>query len=116
MLYNLLVPLTEIFAPFNLLSYLTFRSGAALITALAISLLFGARFIAFLKRHQTNGQPIRDDGPDSHQSKQGTPTMGGVLLLVALVVSLRFCGRIGATPMSGLCSPLRFVMRDWVCR
>ena len=87
MLYNLLVPLTEFFAPFNLLSYLTFRSGAALVTALAFSLLFGARFIAFLKRHQANGQPIRNDGPNSHQAKQGTPTMGGVLLLVSLIVS-----------------------------
>ncbi|HLY56142.1 MAG TPA: phospho-N-acetylmuramoyl-pentapeptide-transferase [Stellaceae bacterium] len=83
---NLLAPLSSWFEPFNLFRYLTFRSGGALVTALVISFIMGPRFIAWLKSKQREGQPIREDGPASHLlTKKGTPTMGGFLILTALV-------------------------------
>jgi phospho-N-acetylmuramoyl-pentapeptide-transferase len=72
----------------NLFRYITFRSVAALITALAIALLIGPRFITFLRSKQGKGQPIREDGPASHLlTKKGTPTMGGLMILISLTVS-----------------------------
>lgn len=88
MLYNLLAPFGEEFIAFNLFRYLTFRSGAACITALVLSLTFGPAFIRQLRRVQRNGQPIRLDGPERHLiEKKGTPTMGGVLILSTLTIS-----------------------------
>jgi phospho-N-acetylmuramoyl-pentapeptide-transferase len=88
MLYNLLSPLSEDVFVFNLFRYLTFRSGGAVVTALVISFLLGPRIIAWLKSKQPQGQPIRSDGPESHLvTKQGTPTMGGVLILLAVSIS-----------------------------
>ena len=88
MLPDLLVPLADQFQAFNLFRYITFRTGGATITALIISLLCGPAFIRWLKAHQVEGQPIRDDGPESHLlTKIGTPTMGGLLILIAFVVS-----------------------------
>ena len=73
---------------FNLFRYITFRAGGAFFTALIFGFIFGRPLINLLKRRQTNGQPIRDDGPESHiETKQGTPTMGGLLILSALLVS-----------------------------
>ncbi len=88
MLYNLLHPLTDQFFGFNLFRYITFRTGGAILTALVISFLLGPWLIRWLKVKQGKGQPIRDDGPQIHVlTKQGTPTMGGVLILLALSVS-----------------------------
>jgi phospho-N-acetylmuramoyl-pentapeptide-transferase len=88
MLYHLLAPLADRFEPFNLFRYLTFRSGGAMVTALFLSFALGPATIAWLKRKQREGQPIRSDGPESHLvTKKGTPTMGGVLILLALTVS-----------------------------
>lgn len=65
------------------------RAGAAFVTALLLSLLFGDMLISFLRRHQHHGQPIRTDGPQSHvENKQGTPTMGGLLILGTAVLSI----------------------------
>jgi phospho-N-acetylmuramoyl-pentapeptide-transferase len=72
----------------NLVRYISFRAGAASATALLIGLLIGPRFISWLRASQGKGQPIRDDGPQSHLAKRGTPTMGGLLILVALSVSV----------------------------
>jgi len=73
---------------FNLIRYLTFRSGASLMTALFLALLIGPRFIALLRKNQGKGQPIREDGPASHLiTKKGTPTMGGLMILICLTVS-----------------------------
>lgn len=73
---------------FNLFRYLTFRTAGALLTALLISFLCGPILIRWLKKKQYRGQPIREDGPVSHLlTKQGTPTMGGSLILLALSVS-----------------------------
>ena len=88
MLFNLLTPLADDYIIFNLFRYLTFRSGGAVLTALVISFVVGPRIIQWLKAKQGAGQPIRDDGPESHvRTKAGTPTMGGFLILLALCVS-----------------------------
>jgi phospho-N-acetylmuramoyl-pentapeptide-transferase len=88
MIYNFLYPLADVFSPFNLFRYLTFRSIAAFLTALVLSFLIGGGLIRWLRSKQGQGQPIREDGPASHiVSKKGTPTMGGLLILIALVVA-----------------------------
>jgi phospho-N-acetylmuramoyl-pentapeptide-transferase len=87
MLYNLFAPFADQFPLFNLFRYLTFRTGGAIITALIVSFVFGPAVIRWLRARQANGQPIRTDGPAGHlRTKQGTPTMGGFLILLALVV------------------------------
>ena len=90
MLYNLLArPLADQFFLFNLFRYITFRSGAACLTALVLSFLLGPTVIGWLRRVQKQGQPIRADGPERHLvEKKGTPTMGGLLILVALTISV----------------------------
>ncbi|HYH19097.1 MAG TPA: phospho-N-acetylmuramoyl-pentapeptide-transferase [Azospirillum sp.] len=87
MLYNLLFPLADVFNPFNLFRYLTFRTGGAVLTALVISFVFFPRLIAWLKHKQGEGQPIRADGPETHFKKKGTPTMGGLMIMIAMSVS-----------------------------
>ena len=73
---------------FNLIRYQTFRSGATLMTALVIGLIIGPRFINMLRVRQGKGQPIRADGPQTHLAKVGTPTMGGLMIIIALVLSM----------------------------
>ena len=73
---------------FNLVRYQTFRSGATLMTALVIGLIIGPRFISMLRVRQGKGQPIRTDGPQTHLAKVGTPTMGGLMILIALCTSM----------------------------
>jgi phospho-N-acetylmuramoyl-pentapeptide-transferase len=88
MLYNLLFPLRDVIEPFNLFRYLTFRSGGAVMTALFVSFWLGPGIIRWLRTKQREGQPIRSDGPESHLlTKKGTPTMGGVLILLALALA-----------------------------
>ena len=72
---------------FNLLRYLSFRTGGAVATALFLGLLIGPRFIGWLRVRQGKGQPIREDGPQSHLAKRGTPTMGGLMILTSLGVA-----------------------------
>ena len=72
---------------FNLFRYITFRAGGAFFTSLFFGFLLGAPLIRYLKSVQEHGQPIREDGPDGHFLKAGTPTMGGVLILASLVLS-----------------------------
>jgi phospho-N-acetylmuramoyl-pentapeptide-transferase len=87
MLY-FLYPLSDQFHALNVLRYITFRSGGAVVTALVISFVTGPRIIAWLRSKQGDGQPIRTDGPEGHLvRKKGTPTMGGFLILLALTVS-----------------------------
>ncbi len=73
---------------FNLIRYQTARSGATLLTALVIGLIIGPRFINMLRVRQGKGQPIREDGPQTHLAKVGTPTMGGLMILVSLTLSM----------------------------
>ena len=85
MLFHILFPLADQFALLNVFRYLTFRTGGAIITALIISFVVGPSLIRHLRSRQNGGQPIRDDGPESHLlSKKGTPTMGGLLILLAM--------------------------------
>ncbi|CCQ72807.1 phospho-N-acetylmuramoyl-pentapeptide transferase [Magnetospira sp. QH-2] len=88
MLYNLLYPLAEHLPILNLFKYLTFRAGGAVLTALLVSFLLGPTIIRMLRNRQSSGQPIREDGPESHLlTKRGTPTMGGFMILLALAVA-----------------------------
>lgn len=87
MLYNLLFPFAEQFGLFNLFQYLTFRTAGAVVTSLIICFYLGPKLISWLKMKQGEGQPIRDDGPESHLKKKGTPTMGGLMILISLTIS-----------------------------
>ncbi|MFT5225731.1 MAG: phospho-N-acetylmuramoyl-pentapeptide-transferase [Polaribacter sp.] len=86
MLYSLAEYLSHFHSGFNLFGYLTVRSILGVLTALLISLVIGPSMIRYLSSYNI-GQSVRDDGPKSHFSKAGTPTMGGALILVAIVVS-----------------------------
>jgi phospho-N-acetylmuramoyl-pentapeptide-transferase len=79
---------------FNLFRYITFRAGAAFFTALVFGFIFGRPLIDVLRRKQGKGQPIRTDGPQTHFAKAGTPTMGGLLILSALLVSTLLWARL----------------------
>ena len=87
MLFHLLVPLADEFGPLNVFRYLTFRSGGAVVTALFISFALGRPIIKWLKSKQPHVQ-VREDTPERHAlTKKGTPTMGGVLILLAMLIS-----------------------------
>lgn len=86
MLYHLSQLLVDYFTPLNAFSYTTLRIILAALTALVISLLFGEKMIRLLQVKQM-GQFVRDDGPESHLKKQGTPTMGGVLILFSIALA-----------------------------
>ncbi|WP_386625813.1 phospho-N-acetylmuramoyl-pentapeptide-transferase [Sulfitobacter geojensis] len=79
---------------FNLFRYITFRAGGAFITALVFGFIFGRPLIAVLRRTQGKGQPIREDGPEGHFVKAGTPTMGGLLIVGALLTSTLLWARL----------------------
>ncbi|WP_136441160.1 phospho-N-acetylmuramoyl-pentapeptide-transferase [Pacificoceanicola onchidii] len=79
---------------FNLFRYITFRAGGAFLTALIFGFLFGLPLINVLRRKQGKGQPIRDDGPEGHFVKAGTPTMGGLLIIGALTTSTLLWARL----------------------
>ena len=79
---------------FNLFRYITFRAGGAFITALVFGFLFGRPLINVLRKRQGKGQPIRDDGPEGHIVKAGTPTMGGLLIVGALLTSTLLWARL----------------------
>jgi len=85
MLYHLLFPLHTTFSVLNVTRYITFRTAAASLTALAISFFAGPRLIRTLRDFQI-GQVIRHEGPATHRTKAGTPTMGGLLILAAAVI------------------------------
>ena len=87
MLYHLLTPLAETHIFFNLFNYLTFRTGLAIMTALIICFIIAPTMIRWLKAKQKEGQPIREDGPETHFSKAGTPTMGGLMILISVTIS-----------------------------
>ena len=85
MFYYLLYPLREIFFGFNVFGYISFRAIGAALTALIISFLFGPKIIRILQSRQI-GETIRLDGPESHLKKEGTPTMGGINVLLAVIL------------------------------
>ena len=87
MLYHLLYPLRTTFSGFNVFRYLTFRTAGAVITALVVSFLLGPWIIRRLRALKV-GQQVRNDGPQTHLTKQGTPTMGGLLIIAAIILSV----------------------------
>ena len=95
MLPDLLLNYTNHFQPLNLFNYISFRTIGALLTALLISFIFGPSIISLLKKTQKKGQPIRIDGPKNHIIfKAGTPTMGGLLILLAFSISTILWARL----------------------
>ena len=87
-MFLFLAEFSDQFQLFNLFRYITFRTGAAVLTGLLFIWLFGPTMIAMLRIRQGKGQPIREDGPESHIiGKQGTPTMGGLMILASVVIS-----------------------------
>jgi phospho-N-acetylmuramoyl-pentapeptide-transferase len=87
MLFNFLAPMADTFQPFNLFRYITFRTGGAVMTALIISFLLGPAVINWLRNTQNGASNVREDVPDGHLAKAGTPTMGGFLILLAIIGS-----------------------------
>src|SRR4249919_839095 len=86
MLYAL-VSFSDQIGPLNVFRYITFRTGGAIMTALLFVFLFGPVIIDLLRLKQGKGQPIREDGPQTHLAKKGTPTMGGLMILSGVTVS-----------------------------
>ncbi len=86
--------LAQFISGFTVFQYLTFRTMVSLVTALSLSLLIGPWVIDRLGRHQI-GQPVRGDGPESHFSKAGTPTMGGALILIVIFFTTLMWGELG---------------------
>ncbi len=87
MLYYLFAPLAQDYIFFNLFRYITFRTGGAIMTALIICFVMAPPMIRWLKSKQREGQPIREDGPETHFAKAGTPTMGGLMILISVTIS-----------------------------
>ncbi|MDQ7051716.1 MAG: phospho-N-acetylmuramoyl-pentapeptide-transferase [candidate division KSB1 bacterium] len=85
MFYHLFYPLTKYVSGFNIFQYITFRAASAAITALLISFILGPVVIRLLKKHQI-GEEIREEGPKTHKAKAGTPTMGGIIVLGAVII------------------------------
>lgn len=91
MFYHYLYPLSGDFALFNVFKYITFRSFLAFAIASIVSIFWGKKFIAYMKFKQF-GQSIRDDGPESHFKKRGTPTLGGIFIIGSVLISALFVG------------------------
>ena len=88
MLFSIYAEFVDQLSVLNIFRYITFRTGGAMMTALVVSFICGPYIIRWLKAHQVEGQPIREDGPESHLlTKSGTPTMGGFMILLALVAA-----------------------------
>jgi len=87
MFYNLLAPSAHSSHIANLFTYISFRSGLAILVSMSICFLMGPKLIAYLRNVHKNGQPIREDGPESHFEKAGTPTMGGLMILTSTIIS-----------------------------
>jgi phospho-N-acetylmuramoyl-pentapeptide-transferase len=98
MLFHLLYPLNHLVHSFNIFKYITFRAFLAFLLATTISIVWGHSFIFFMKTKQF-GQIIREDGPESHFKKRGTPTMGGVFMLGSVFLTCLICGNFFSAPL-----------------
>ncbi|MDD0854662.1 phospho-N-acetylmuramoyl-pentapeptide-transferase [Halobacteriovorax sp. GB3] len=98
MLYHFLYPLSQEISAFNIFRYITFRSFAAFLIATIVSIVWGQVFINFMKKKQF-GQVVRDDGPESHFKKAGTPTMGGVFIIGSIILTLLFTANFNSKPL-----------------
>src|SRR4051812_28689175 len=97
MLYHWLYPLSQNFHFLNVFKYITTRSFMAFIIATLVSIFWGKHFIALMKLRQF-GQTIREEGPESHKKKKGTPTFGGVFILGSAMVACLICGNFVSFP------------------
>ena len=97
MLYHLIYPLSGDIAIFNVFRYITFRSFLAFFIAAIVSVFWGKRFIAYMKLKQF-GQTIREDGPESHFKKRGTPTLGGIFIIGSILISCALAGNFSSQP------------------
>lgn len=93
MFYHIFYQFSDLFSPFNIFQYITFRAGGAVLTSLLIC-LFAGPFVIRKLRNWKIGQTVRSDGPSTHQSKTGTPTMGGILILLSIVISVLLWARL----------------------
>ncbi|MCL2335307.1 MAG: phospho-N-acetylmuramoyl-pentapeptide-transferase [Endomicrobia bacterium] len=93
MLYHIFYPLSGLFTPFNVFQYITFRAGGAVLTSLLICMIAGPYVIKKLTNLKIK-QTVRTDGPSTHKSKNGTPTMGGILILVSIIISALLWARL----------------------
>ncbi|MBO8131077.1 MAG: phospho-N-acetylmuramoyl-pentapeptide-transferase [Candidatus Marinimicrobia bacterium] len=93
MFYEFLYPLKNLFSPFNIFHYITFRAAMSAITALLLSFLIGPAIIKYLKKNQI-GEIVRHNSPSTHLSKQGTPTMGGIIILISVLTSMLLWGNL----------------------
>src|SRR3989441_11588560 len=93
MLYHLLAPLARQHIIFNLFNYITFRAAGATVTALLLAFIVGPWIIGKLRDHRI-GQIVRADGPTSHQGKRGTPTIGGLIIILATIVPTLLWARL----------------------
>ncbi len=98
MLYHLLFPLREEIGFFNIFRYITFRSILAFLIATVISIIWGKFFISYMQKKQF-GQVVRNDGPQSHLKKAGTPTMGGVFIISTVILTLLICANFFSLPV-----------------
>jgi phospho-N-acetylmuramoyl-pentapeptide-transferase len=96
MLYKFLYSLHTIYFPFNVFRYITFRSALAVLTAMLITFVFAPMIIRMLKKMSLT-QQIRDDGPAGHKIKEGTPTMGGVIIILSIFISILMWGDLSNT-------------------
>lgn len=92
MFYQIFYSMAEQFQIFNLLRYITFRSAGAVLTSLIITFIAMPFLIKYLRKKFNKGQPIRDDGPQQHLTKQGTPTMGGIVIITSVLSSCLLWG------------------------
>ena len=93
MLADLLFELRDVVGGFNVFRYITVRAAFAAITALLFSLVIGPKIIEMLRKHQI-GEEIRNDGPQTHQVKKGTPTMGGSIILAGVFIAVLLWGKL----------------------
>ncbi len=98
MLYHILYPLSQSYSAFNLFKYITFRSVIAFLLAAFVSIVWGKYFIDYMRKKQF-GQVVRDDGPQSHLKKAGTPTMGGVVIIGSILFAIAICGNFFSAPL-----------------
>ncbi|MFK7901306.1 MAG: phospho-N-acetylmuramoyl-pentapeptide-transferase [Nitratireductor sp.] len=96
MLYYLFEEFSSTFSGFNLFRYITFRTVGALVTSALFVFLFGPQIIKSLRLRQGKGQPIRSDGPETHFAKAGTPTMGGLMIIVGVLFSTLIWGNLNS--------------------
>lgn len=98
MLYHILYPLSSDYQALNIFKYISFRSIFAFLVAAFVSIVWGKKFINYMRKKQF-GQVVRDDGPKSHLKKAGTPTMGGVVILGSIALSMLISGNFNSKPL-----------------